>query len=218
MLSLFKNKAAIAGFVVGLCFAQSTLADTMNFDSLVAGTSANSDPVAMALGITFHNAAFLPNKDSDGIDIPGTEHWQIDPTVPDLVTAENASLQGWGVAPSGDNALDARWSFILMDFASASDIVSFSAILPNSTYGNLGTSDILFLNAAGGTLYDLAYSQGSPLATLNLPTTLQGVKDIVLASGTLYDNISITAVPVPGAVWLFGTALAGLIGLRRHKA
>ncbi|MBT8140297.1 MAG: PEP-CTERM sorting domain-containing protein, partial [Gammaproteobacteria bacterium] len=27
-----------------------------------------------------------------------------------------------------------------------------------------------------------------------------------------------STVPVPGAVWLFGTALAGLIGLRRARA
>jgi len=31
-------------------------------------------------------------------------------------------------------------------------------------------------------------------------------------------RLNITAVPVPGAVWLFGTALAGLIGFGRRKA
>ncbi|MEQ1621302.1 MAG: VPLPA-CTERM sorting domain-containing protein [Methylococcales bacterium] len=31
-------------------------------------------------------------------------------------------------------------------------------------------------------------------------------------------NITTSAVPVPGAVWLFGSALAGLVGLRRRKA
>ncbi|MCX7085796.1 MAG: PEP-CTERM sorting domain-containing protein [Methylococcales bacterium] len=30
-------------------------------------------------------------------------------------------------------------------------------------------------------------------------------------------NLSIAAVPVPGAVWLFGTAIAGFLGLRRNK-
>jgi hypothetical protein len=31
-------------------------------------------------------------------------------------------------------------------------------------------------------------------------------------------KLSITSVPVPGAVWLFGSALAGLVGLRRRPA
>jgi hypothetical protein len=105
-----------------------------------------------------------------------------------------------------------------MDFATAFDIGSFSFTLPNSTYGNLPPTDILFLDAAGNTLYDLVYTQGKPLSTVDLPTTLLGVKDIVLASGTFYDNINVAAVPVPGAIWLFGSALAGLAGLRRRKA
>jgi hypothetical protein len=64
----------------------------------------------------------------------------------------------------------------------------------------------------------LAYAQGNPLSTVSLPVSVLGVKNIVLASGTFYDNISVSAVPVPSAVWLFGSALAGLVGLRRRKA
>lgn len=32
------------------------------------------------------------------------------------------------------------------------------------------------------------------------------------------DNANVTTVPVPGAVWLFGSALFGLVGLKRSKA
>jgi hypothetical protein len=211
----FKNNKAVIALAVGLTLAQPTLASTMNFDSLTAGANANSDPVAIALGVTFNNAAFLPNQDSDGIDIPGSEHWQVDTGT---VTAENTFAQGWGGAPSAQNALDARWSPILMHFASALDIGSFSYTLPNSPYGNLARTDILFLDASGKPVFDLGYFQGQSLATVSLPTTVPGVNDILLASGTFYDNISVSAVPVPGAVWLFGSALAGIIGLRRRKA
>jgi hypothetical protein len=37
-------------------------------------------------------------------------------------------------------------------------------------------------------------------------------------TGTTTFNLSVTAVPVPGAVWLFGSALMGFIGMGRRKA
>ena len=33
-----------------------------------------------------------------------------------------------------------------------------------------------------------------------------------------FDNIVVTAVPIPATVWLFGSALAGLGWMRRKKA
>ena len=33
----------------------------------------------------------------------------------------------------------------------------------------------------------------------------------------LFTNVSTTAVPVPAAVWLFGSGLVGLIGIARKK-
>jgi len=49
---------------------------------------------------------------------------------------------------------------------------------------------------------------------------VEGVKRIELnmgGSGAI-DNISFSVVPVPAAVWLFGSGLVGLIGLTRRKA
>jgi len=36
--------------------------------------------------------------------------------------------------------------------------------------------------------------------------------------GTSLDNVSVSAVPVPAAVWLFGSALVGLFGASRRKS
>ncbi|MGB5716109.1 MAG: VPLPA-CTERM sorting domain-containing protein [Gammaproteobacteria bacterium] len=36
-------------------------------------------------------------------------------------------------------------------------------------------------------------------------------------SGLLLDNVSVNTIPVPAAVWLFGTGLLGLVGLARRK-
>jgi hypothetical protein len=215
MFNYVKNKKALMGLVVGLTLAQPTLAATIDFDGLATGANANLDLSAIALGITFNNAIFLPNLDADGIAIDGSEHWQIDTG---LVTAENTSAQGWGVAPSGQHALDGRWSPVLMNFAKAMDIGSFSFTLPNSTYGNAGPTDILFLDASGNMLYDLVYSQyNNPLATVSLLTPVLGVKDVLFASGTFYDNINVTAVPVPGALGLFASALMGFLGFSRRN-
>ena len=35
--------------------------------------------------------------------------------------------------------------------------------------------------------------------------------------GYQFDNIVVNSVPIPGAAWLLGTGLAGLIGIRRRK-
>ena len=39
------------------------------------------------------------------------------------------------------------------------------------------------------------------------------------ATATSFDNIALTSeVPVPAAAWLFGSALLGLVGVKRRKA
>ncbi len=36
--------------------------------------------------------------------------------------------------------------------------------------------------------------------------------------GSSLDNVKLTATPIPAAIWLFGSALAGLVGVSRRKA
>lgn len=36
--------------------------------------------------------------------------------------------------------------------------------------------------------------------------------------GTSLDNVSLAAVPVPAAVWLFGSGMLGLLGLSKRKS
>jgi hypothetical protein len=66
-------------------------------------------------------------------------------------------------------------------------------------------------------------SFSAPTGFVN-PITDHGDYKVTLSSSTLNfaisgNTITVTAVPVPGAVWLFGSALTGLVGLRRrHRA
>lgn len=92
----------------------------------------------------------------------------------------------------------------------------------NGTGSNVGTFDNFFLNGAGseaaftyGSTADLnLYYYGNPYASglsgLNMGT-LQ-----VNADGSTTLNPS--AVPIPAAVWLLGSGLLGLIGVRRRNA
>ncbi len=55
---------------------------------------------------------------------------------------------------------------------------------------------------------------------LNQNTNVPGeFMDLAWASAVDFDNIqlSVSAVPVPAAVWLFGTALIGFIGVSRRR-
>lgn len=47
--------------------------------------------------------------------------------------------------------------------------------------------------------------------------TSLNVKDTGSTGGPLLDNLSLVAVPIPAAIWLFGSALAGLGWMRRKQ-
>jgi len=65
-----------------------------------------------------------------------------------------------------------------------------------------------------------AYLNGAttPITTLDL-SAFEGYDSgrfgLYSNSGQTFDNVSLTPVPIPGAVWLLGSGLLSLIGLRR---
>lgn len=65
---------------------------------------------------------------------------------------------------------------------------------------------------SGGVLYEIL--QGLQIRDFNGGILDNATNDYVLANS--YD-ISVNAVPVPAAFWLFGTALVGLIGFGKRK-
>jgi hypothetical protein len=73
--------------------------------------------------------------------------------------------------------------------------------------------------AAGGTLqFDLV--SGAEPSTVNFSQAWAGlasVEFIAVNVPGLLDNIVVNSVPIPAAVWLFGSALAGLGWLRRKQ-
>lgn len=94
-------------------------------------------------------------------------------------------------------------------------------------------SDLMFQTAqqdTGDTASASIYAGATLLATININgdmlvdfTGYSGVTSLIindLAStgfGFAYGDFSFTPVPVPAAVWLFGSGLLGLVGIARRK-
>ena len=214
----------VAALLSALALPASAGTTVLNFDSLPAGSAANADSATLAGGIRFDHAYFGAPMDANGdpiLDGNGdpitTQAWRIDPTVTDPVAVEDTNIQGWGAAPSSPNALDARFSPVLLHFTGPVNLSGFSFTLPDSNLGALGISQVDFLDSAGQILGSLGFNEGNPLALVSLSTgPLLGVKDVVLASGTFYDNITLTtAVPAPATLSLMLAGLAGFFPRRK---
>lgn len=215
MIMQLLKTSAIALVISSAMLSSAHAATVLTFDGVASGTAAN---LAVPAGYSFFNAAYLPDQDEYGDDIPGSEKWKVDPSVSDAVIVLNPLTVDYGVAPSPNNALDARWSPILMQFDTAKDLTGFSVTLDNSTYGNLWADNIYFLDANKNLIGSLVIQGSIPGYVANLNTPLFGVKEVVFASGALYDNITVSEVPVPAAAWLMGSALLGLGGVARRRS
>ena len=71
--------------------------------------------------------------------------------------------------------------------------------------------------AGGGKLVSITDSSGYNAAFTATATTLATAANQTAFRGVVYVPSSIAAVPVPGAIWLFGSALLGMIGFKRRK-
>jgi len=76
--------------------------------------------------------------------------------------------------------------------------------------------------AAGGTVTTSFFNIGSVfLTTVNFDSSWTGLEKVAFDSAGspgIIDNITVQAVPIPAAVWLFGSALAGLGWMRRRQS
>lgn len=139
----------------------------------------------------------------------------------------NGTLMSFsGVALVGQNGIG--WAVSPLPTPNATGVVETLG------YANSGPAHLA--NAFGQTVYTGAHdvsmdnlyetgingSTGAGLASLTLQNLVAGNYTIfvsgansALAGGPI--NVNVSAVPLPGAVWLFGSALVGLIGAKRRK-
>ena len=116
----------------------------------------------------------------------------------------DAKLGNILTGPNG--AGDANAYMTILDGSSNTlfnDTFNYTGLPGDSSWGG-GSIDVLILPAFDGQLLQIGFS-----------TETTGFQD----TGIIYDNLSFapTAVPVPAAVWLFGSGLLGLVGVARRR-
>ncbi len=136
----------------------------------------------------------------------------------------------WIAGVNGDETMDLRFSQTSVINGDGADIAVFMVGQTTSVNVALvdhpGTSTILYSGAYTGT--DYLYNG----VTYGLEVALIDLTDFGLAAGAtlgdlrldFYDAVSLvgalntTVIPVPAAVWLFGSGLVALVGMARRKS
>lgn len=171
-----------------------------------------------------------------------------DPTAQTVATGSSVSVKlgisglGYGAAPSlGTFDLNIGYNPLLLSFTGVSfgdpvlgdqlDLFSLGSLTSwdNTTPGTVNVFELSFDSAT-----DLNTLQAAnfTLATLTFSALSGGISPLSISINALGDangdpltvtmangSVTVTAVPVPAAVWLFGSGLLGLIGIvRRNKA
>jgi hypothetical protein len=219
-IKLFNLKASAIALAAFASLPTSASIVDIHFDNVATGSTATS---AAPSGIEFFQAHYVNDLDTFGDEIANTEKWQIDTDNNNLfpVSVENPLLNGYGAAPSGSNALDARWQPVLMHFSSTQNLNSFSVTLDNSSFGDLSQSMLYFLDSSKTIIGQLSFDQTVLGLIVNLSSPLNGVQEILLSSGAFYDNIrfenTVTAVPLPATFPLLLSALGTLGFIRRYR-
>lgn len=117
----------------------------------------------------------------------------------------NGSFVGAGSARSsvGTDANGHKFASLLVDLAAGDYLIALGGNCVNLTNcgNNLLSTRTVVTNTADGSLIS---------DTTVVPTAP--------AWGVMNYKLEVAAVPVPGAVWLFGSAMAGLIGFGRRKS
>lgn len=209
----FLQQTLLAAAMCASTFVASAATYTINFDKLTDGALASADAIAQAHGVTFASGQLTDIVDPVTFDVIG-QHWLADPAY--SIYASSPSSIGWGAAPSGQIAIDGRYDQVLMQFAAPVQLTHFSVAMDNSSFGFPANVDLLFLDANGQIVRSDSFQQNitsSFDANFLAPTTVSAV---LLPSGKFYDNIGVTAVPVPAAWALLSSGLM-LFGFARRS-
>lgn len=169
---------------------------------------------ALALAVLFWNTAHAATVDvfveSDSVSVGDT--FQIN-----IFADINSPILGWGLDLGFDDqvlsltsvTVDAIWNAGL-----AVDGDSLAGLaFPAPISGQSITLAALYFEAIGAGVSALELGITATDFTEGFPLLPTGFADYSLANG----NVSVSPVPIPAAVWLFSSALLGLVVLRKKS-
>ena len=180
--------------------ADAWLAAASGYTRVCGGAGRTGDCAAQLMSPAFNAAVMLQNSVEQG-------------GLPSLTEGDNPLLSFWakGFAGTTGNVLFAlRYLDGVGNILSNSGNQFFQGSINESTWTEI-TWD-LGLVPTGATAAFIEFSQG--MGPIDVPNgTLPGT--------ILIDDLNlgvVSAVPVPAAVWLFGSGLLGLVGVARRKS
>lgn len=164
------------------------------------------------------------SHDGDGQSVKmfGNDALAIQQVAATAGTAYEASA--WAMNWTGDNFLDpfGEFGFLELTFRDAGDNVLagyqvFVDPIDDGVNTYLAPQDGAEASDWTQLVINEVAPAGTAIAQILLIHQLVGA-DTVPGGGTLrWDDASLTAVPVPAAVWLFGSGLLGLVGVARRR-
>ena len=188
--------------------------DLAQFDFEI--TSLTENGVAVTPGVNQVRTNVIASGTTNGIG------WTITPTAYWMLrTLDNNSFNGNILPISTDNLHPSREYTITFDQVidtllvalandNTSDSIDFQ-MLPTDISGNLsfdGTQAVLGIPSGGIALFENI----SSMTITNVESNFRDGYDLAFWAPS-----TVSAVPVPAAVWLFGTALLGFIGISRRR-
>jgi len=208
---------------------------------IALGASALTVSVATSTqvsAVTIVNAGF---NDQTGWDLKndaklaetgGAAPWTWTTTVANVLVTSTEDIfppegTGFGITYGGGDAFEQSQQVNISttgvyDISVKANALTGTALVSGSNRPLLDGAFELFVGTASSPIFDVITTDGWD--TLTWRTTLDaGLIDVGLRNrasaiySIAFDEYSVTLVPVPAAVWLFGSGLIGLIGVARRK-
>ncbi|MFC1772644.1 choice-of-anchor C family protein [Pseudomonadota bacterium] len=152
------------------------------------------------------------NVTQDSIDWVGTEFWQASDG---NFSLDLSGSQAGAIAQTFDTVIGQQYR-VLFDKAANPD--ENGSTIKTFQVSAAGTVSTYTTDRTGHTLQNMGWEQDSflfsatdSLTTLTFTSLTPGVY------GAALDNVQVNAVPLPPALWLFGSGLLGLIGLAKRR-